>query len=184
MTARSYDGETTSHADRLQFDSRDEAATVALAELLEAQLQRGDVIALAGELGAGKTVFARALIRAALGPGSKNIEVPSPTYTLVQVYETTSIDIWHFDLYRIGHPEEVRELGFEEALAGGTAIIEWPERLGPDLPSDRLELTFEYVGADANARTIGLEGKGSWSTRLAELSEDIAALAVVGPGSG
>ena len=91
-----------------------------------------DVVGLQGDLGAGKTTLARAILRAAAGdPG---LIVPSPTFTLVEVYDTPRGSFWHFDLYRLETPEQVFELGWEEALADGIALVEWPERLGALLP--------------------------------------------------
>src|SRR3546814_15561179 len=87
-----------------------------------------DVVALFGDLDAGKTALARALIRALPGPaGAAAEEVPSPTFTLVQIYERRPAPVWHFDLYRLDSAAEVEELGFSEALAGGIALVEWPE---------------------------------------------------------
>ncbi|CAN5413592.1 tRNA (adenosine(37)-N6)-threonylcarbamoyltransferase complex ATPase subunit type 1 TsaE [soil metagenome] len=121
----------------------DERATDQLGATLAARLRRGDVIGLKGELGAGKTTLARAILRtAADDPG---LIVPSPTFTLVEVYETPRGAFWHFDLYRLETPEQVYELGWEEALAGGISIIEWPERLGPLLPK-HLSVTLEVDG--------------------------------------
>ncbi len=106
----------------------DQAATEVLAVRLAAVLRPGDLIALGGDLGAGKTTLARALIRAAAGA---EIEVPSPTFTLVQVYDLPIGAVWHFDLYRLSGPDEVIELGWDEARAEGVALVEWPDRLGP-----------------------------------------------------
>lgn len=120
-----------------------EAATEALGATLAARLKIGDVIGLKGELGTGKTTLARAIIRAAADdPG---LIVPSPTFTLVEVYDTPLGAVWHFDLYRLETPEQVFELGWEEALAEGISLIEWPERLGPLLPK-HLSVTLEVDG--------------------------------------
>jgi tRNA threonylcarbamoyladenosine biosynthesis protein TsaE len=120
----------------------DEAATDQLGEALALRLKPGDVVGLKGDLGTGKTTLARAIIRAAAGdPG---LIVPSPTFTLVEVYETTRGAYWHFDLYRLEAPEQVYELGWEEALAEGIVLLEWPERLGPLLPQ-HLSVTLELV---------------------------------------
>jgi len=107
-------------------DLPDEAATAALAARIAAQVVPGDIIALRGDLGAGKTSFARAFIRAC---GDAHEEVPSPTFTLVQIYQSDAVAIWHFDLYRLDGAEEAWELGIEEAFASGVSLIEWPERL-------------------------------------------------------
>jgi tRNA threonylcarbamoyladenosine biosynthesis protein TsaE len=140
----------------------DPTATSGLAAALAARTEAGDVIALEGGLGAGKTTFARAFLRAR-GVGD---EVPSPTFTLVQVYEADAVAIWHFDLYRLRSPEEAWELGIEDAFALGISLIEWPDRLGPLLPDRRLQITFLF-GREPNARCAILEGGGHWRTRLA-----------------
>src|SRR5229473_496352 len=116
----------------------DEAATAALAAHIAALARPGDVIALKGELGAGKTSFARAFIRARGGVEA----VPSPTFTLVQVYELADGTIWHIDAYRLRDPEEAWELDIEDAFRDGVSLIEWPERLGPLVPARRLEITL------------------------------------------
>lgn len=136
-----------------------EADTAALGERLAMAARPGDVIALLGDLGAGKTTLARALIRKLAGPET---EAPSPTFTLVQTYATPNLPIWHFDLYRLEDPGEARELGLEEAV-DGLALIEWPERLGRDLPIARLEVRLSFDGAGRIARLVDLD---DWSTRL------------------
>jgi len=148
----------------------DEAATAALARRVAACCRAGDVIALYGDLGTGKTVFARAFI-AALDSGGEPEDVPSPTFTLVQCYEREPAPVWHFDLYRISRPDEVYELGFEEALGEAISLIEWPERMGPLLPADRLEVHLAY-GETASARQAVLVGAGAWDVRLSELSRN------------
>jgi len=137
----------------------DEAATAALGARLGAVARAGDVIALEGDLGAGKTTLARGLIRSQLGPQT---EAPSPTFTLVQTYPGPRFPIWHFDLYRLENPGEARELGLEEAV-DGLALIEWPERLGRYLPSARLEVQLSLEGSGRIARLVDFD---DWSTRL------------------
>lgn len=145
------------------FELPDLTATEQLAEALAPRLRAGDVIALHGGLGAGKTTFSRALISALMQQAT---EVPSPTYTLVQTYETPQFPVFHFDLYRLEDPQEVFELGWEETQ-DGLALIEWPDRAGEHLPAWRLDLTIEMVGDNRTAR---LEPKGEdWQTRLHEL---------------
>ncbi len=151
----------------LSLDLPDVAATAALAQAVAGRVRPGDVVALFGDLGTGKTTFARAFIHALSGAAEE--DVPSPTFTLVQVYERAPAPVWHFDLYRLERPEEVYELGFEDALAQGISLIEWPERLGPLLPRDRLDLRLNFA-ADPNARLAELSGHGSWATRCGELS--------------
>ena len=141
-----------------------EAATNRLGARLAGLVGDGDVIALDGDLGSGKTVLARALI-IALGGGP---EVPSPTFTLVQSYDLARITVHHFDLFRLGRPEEVLELGLEECLAAGVTPIEWPDRLGALLPEGRLDMHFEFAAAP-EARRIRLSGGGDWAERLARL---------------
>jgi tRNA threonylcarbamoyladenosine biosynthesis protein TsaE len=148
----------------------DEAATAALAARAAVRAGAGDVIALYGDLGAGKTTFARAFIRA-LSPDSVPEEVPSPTFTLLQCYDRVPAPVWHFDLYRLARPDEVYELGFEEALAEAISLIEWPDRLGPLLPADRLEVHLSYA-EPATARRAHLVGLGTWAPRLAGLAGD------------
>jgi len=120
-----------------------EEATEALGATLAARLKPGDVVGLKGDLGAGKTTLARAIVRAAAG--DPDLIVPSPTFTLVEVYDTPKGAYWHFDLYRLDDPEQVYELGWEEALAEGIVLLEWPERLGPLLPQ-HLGVTLEVDG--------------------------------------
>lgn len=143
----------------LTLNLPDEAATSALGAQLGAVARAGDVIALEGDLGAGKTTLARGLIRSQLGPET---EAPSPTFTLVQTYPGPSFPIWHFDLYRLENPGEVRELGLEEAV-DGLALIEWPERLGRYLPSTRLEVRLSLEGSGRIARLVDFD---DWSSRL------------------
>lgn len=149
------------------YELPDEAATARLARLLVPLLRKGDVVALHGDLGAGKTSLARALINALdVAPE----EVPSPTFTLVQTYQRAGLEIWHFDLYRLEDQEEAWELGFEEALAEGVSLIEWPDRLGGALPAERLDVHLHHAG---EGRRVELLGTGSWIERLAALQEKL-----------
>jgi len=136
--------------------------TEALGAAVAGVLRPGDVVCLWGELGAGKTTLARGLIRALMGPDE---EAPSPTFTLVQIYDSPDLAVAHLDLYRLSGPEEVRELGLEEALEQGAAVIEWPERLGPRLPTDRLDIR---LGVEAEGRTARIERHGRWRDRKLE----------------
>ena len=125
------------------------------------------MVALAGDLGAGKTTFARALIAAfAAEAGQPPPEVPSPTFTLVQIYEFPRATLWHFDLYRIERPEDALELGIEEALTDGIALIEWPERLGKLLPARHIEVRLDFAAAP-DARRIELSAPAGPAGRLA-----------------
>ena len=118
--------------------SRTLADTERLAARLAPHAVPGDVIGLCGALGSGKTAFARAFIRARLGRDTE--EVPSPTFTLVQLYEHAAGAIWHFDLYRLDDAEDAYELGIEDAFSGAISLIEWPERLGAIVPGDWLQV--------------------------------------------
>jgi tRNA threonylcarbamoyladenosine biosynthesis protein TsaE len=135
------------------------AATEALARRLAPCLGPGDLVALWGDLGAGKTAFARALIRAATGAPDE--EVPSPTFTLLQTYETAAGPICHFDLYRLRHPGELVELGWDDALADAIVLVEWPDRAGDLLPSSRLDIALESVGQEQARRAV-LQARSGW----------------------
>lgn len=148
----------------------DLAATQRLGAALSRRLAVGDVVALHGDLGAGKTELARAVIRAAAG--DEALTVPSPTFTLAETYDTSCGPIWHFDLYRLDSPEQVWELGFEEALAGGISLIEWPERIGALLPAKRLDVTLRIERDEA--RAVALAAGPAWADRLAALAREVA----------
>lgn len=168
----------------LSFAAIDEAGLERLAQRVAFHARAGDLILLEGDLGAGKTTFARALLHAFGHPDGA--EVPSPTFTLVQIYDTPRMKVAHFDLYRLTDPSELDELGLDEALAGGIAIVEWPDRGGARLasvadagPALRVSLT-ERPALDENsdARDVALSATGSWTERLeriAKLSEFLAA---------
>lgn len=128
-----------------------ESSTLALGAALAGPARRGHVIALSGPLGAGKTTLARGFIHKLAGADE---EVVSPTFTLVQVYDTATTPIWHFDLYRLDKPEDALELGLEEALANAITVIEWPERLGAFLPAARLDVILSSAGAGRQAQLI------------------------------
>mgnify|MGYP001553284219 CR=1 FL=1 len=142
-------------------------ATDALAARLAAVARAGDVIALKGELGAGKTRFARAFIAARGGDEA----VPSPTFTLVQSYDLPGGTVWHFDLYRLRAADEAWELGIEDAFRDGISLIEWPERLGILLPRRRLLVELDF-GATSRARRARLGGDGDWAARLAPIAAE------------
>jgi tRNA threonylcarbamoyladenosine biosynthesis protein TsaE len=131
----------------------DLAATEALAARIAARLRRGDVVLLEGPLGAGKSALARALLRALLR--DKALDVPSPTFTLVQTYESPLGPVAHFDLWRLDGPGAVLELGWDEAR-DGVVLVEWPDRLGELRPTDALTIALAHAGADA--RTARIEG--------------------------
>ncbi len=148
----------------VSVELRNESATAALAARLARVARPGDVLALFGDLGTGKTVFARAFIRAR---GDRTDEVPSPTFTLVQAYELKEGTVYHFDLYRLSASEEALELDIEDAFAEGISLIEWPERLGRLLPRRRLDLHLAH-GDDPDLRLATLSGTGDWPSRLEE----------------
>ena len=128
-----------------------------------------DVIALYGDLGAGKTVFARAFIRALT---RRDEDVPSPTFTLVQTYDTPAgLTVWHFDLYRLKSAQEIYEIGFEEALGDGVSLIEWPQRAERLLPRDRLEIDIQIPPENPDVRTLTLTARGeNWQKRTEKLN--------------
>jgi tRNA threonylcarbamoyladenosine biosynthesis protein TsaE len=150
------------------LDLPDEAATVSLAGRIAPLARPGDVLALWGGLGVGKTVFARAFIRSRGNPAE---EVPSPTFTLVQVYEPgpgVTGAVYHFDLFRLTAAEEAYELDIEEAFADGVSLIEWPDRLGRLLPAVGLDITLAQ-GSTPDARCAVLDDRGAWTARLREI---------------
>lgn len=132
----------------LSLDLPDAEATEALGRKLAAQVRPGDAILLEGPIGAGKSCLARAFIRARLG---RQEEVPSPSFTLVQVYEAEGVEIWHADLYRLTHPDEVWELGLDDAFSAAICLVEWPDRLGAHVPRDALRLRLEAAGEGRRA---------------------------------
>ena len=140
----------------------DADATARLGQWFAARLQVRDCLLLEGHIGAGKSHFARAFIQARLGRAE---DVPSPTFTLVQSYQA-DVEIWHADLYRLHHPDEVLELGLDEAFDTAICLIEWPDRLGSLLPKGAMRLRFV------------LEGEGRrvefFSGQRADLADDLA----------
>ncbi|WP_459859523.1 tRNA (adenosine(37)-N6)-threonylcarbamoyltransferase complex ATPase subunit type 1 TsaE [Dongia sp. agr-C8] len=151
----------------------DPAATERLAAIIAGQVHPGDVILLSGDLGAGKTHFARAFINALT---SAPEEVPSPTFTLVQTYDAAvggePVEIWHFDLYRLKSPDETLELGIEEAFAEGISLVEWPDRLGSLKPREHLEMRLAITGDGARQAT--LLPTPAWRDRAAAIAKTFA----------
>lgn len=144
----------------------DAAATARLGAAIAPRLAPGETVLLYGPLGMGKSTLARGLIRALTTPGE---DVPSPTFTLVQFYDSAP-PLAHFDLYRLTRPGEAVEIGLDEALDTGCAVIEWPERLGEDpavwLGPDRLTVTLAEAGAGRHAT---VSGAGAWEAKLKDL---------------
>ncbi|WP_457797548.1 tRNA (adenosine(37)-N6)-threonylcarbamoyltransferase complex ATPase subunit type 1 TsaE [Methylocystis sp. S23] len=148
-----------------RVEAPDEAATVALAEDLATLLKAGDMVTLAGDLGAGKTTFARALIRKTLDDPA--IEAPSPTFTLMQIYEGDAARIVHADFYRIETAAELSGLGWEEAVEDAIVLAEWAERAPEVLPQDRLDVRLSFADADdRDARRVTISGYGAFAPRL------------------
>jgi tRNA threonylcarbamoyladenosine biosynthesis protein TsaE len=145
------------------FRLNTEADTARFGAALGAVLERGEAVCLSGPLGAGKSVMARGLVRA-LCPAE--LDVPSPTFTLVQFYDGPQFSIAHFDLYRLTRADEAFEIGLEEALRDGAAVIEWAERLGHHLPPDRLDIELEVDGETRHAR---LSPHGVWEARAFDI---------------
>lgn len=144
-------------------------ATDSFAARLGARLGSGDCLLLSGAIGAGKTHFARALIRSLLAMPE---DIPSPTFTLVQVYDGPGFDIWHSDLYRLTHPDDVAELGLTQAFDSALCLIEWPDRLGDLGPADALHLAFDTLAGDDEARSLDM----TWDhTRWGALLKDLIA---------
>ena len=141
-----------------------EADTAALAARLAEGLGSGDALLLSGPVGAGKSAFARALIRARLG--DPEAEVPSPSFTLVQTYGEGDGALWHADLYRLSHPAEFAELGLLAALEDAICLVEWPDRLGPLAPTSALRLDLEARG---EGRQVTFSGPAAWAPRLEAL---------------
>ncbi|MFQ5984660.1 MAG: tRNA (adenosine(37)-N6)-threonylcarbamoyltransferase complex ATPase subunit type 1 TsaE [Alphaproteobacteria bacterium] len=152
---------------RAELRLKDLDATARLARRLARAARPGDMIGLSGDLGAGKTTLARAFLNALGDRG----EVPSPAFTLVQGYDLGTVRVWHFDLFRLDRPEETVELGFEDALADGICLVEWPERLGDLLPRDRLEVAL-FHGDREEERRARLTARGNWTSRLAKVASD------------
>ena len=152
---------------RLTLASPEE--TEELAQRLSKSMGAADVILLSGEIGAGKTHFARTLIQALL-PYPE--DVPSPTFTLVQTYETETLEIWHSDLYRLTSPDEVIELGLNEAFETAICLVEWPDRLEDLAPQSALSMAFEMT-ENTGERVLNITWDDArWDERMSELSHD------------
>ena len=137
--------------------------TARLGRWLAGCLQPGDTVLLQGPIGSGKSHLARSVIQSWLGQME---DVPSPTYTLVQTYGEGGAEIWHADLYRLSHPDEVIELGLDDAFGRAICLVEWPERLGRATPDSALRLTFSQ---DGEGRRVLLTGSAEWAERLSQI---------------
>ena len=137
----------------MSFLSKSETDTISFAKKFAKNLKGNEVIALRGTLGMGKTVFARGIIQQLTG---RQEEVPSPTFTLLQTYESPLGEIFHFDFYRLKNPSEAYEIGIEDAFENGICLIEWPEKIGKLLPKKVINIYFEPT---SNGRLITEEGK-------------------------
>ena len=156
---------TSSIAPVWRAELPDEAATTALAQEVAALVGADDLVTLSGELGAGKTTFARALIRRLTG--DPELEAPSPTFTLMQIYETGAFPIVHADLYRVKDPSELAELGWDEAAEGALVLVEWAERAGSVLAGDRLDIAlFTDARRGPDYRRAEITGHGGMARRL------------------
>ena len=148
--------------------------TIIVAKKIASLLQNNDVVLLEGNLGVGKTFFAREVIKT-LCP--KVQEVQSPTFNLVQIYENDlpkKVKIWHFDLYRLEDSQEIWEIGLEEAMADGISLIEWAEKIKEFLPKEYLKIIIDWVFQNTNARKIEIIPVGEkWIHRLAKINFDI-----------
>ncbi|UWR26361.1 tRNA (adenosine(37)-N6)-threonylcarbamoyltransferase complex ATPase subunit type 1 TsaE [Sulfitobacter sp. S223] len=138
--------------------------TAALAQRLGAKLTAGDTLLLSGDVGAGKTHFARALIQSLL---SQPEDVPSPTFTLVQTYEAASgTEIWHADLYRLGDPSECEELGLTDAMDDAICLIEWPDRLADLRPQDALDIALTATDAEDHRMLTASWSDPRWDAKM------------------
>ena len=147
------------------------AATTRLGLCLSGLLRAGDVVALSGPLGAGKSVLARGIVTS-LCP--HEADIPSPTFTLVQTYEPDNgPPVMHFDLYRLEAPEEALDLGIEDAFVDAVCLVEWPERLGPWLPRNALRITLEPDPSAPERRVARLSGGARWQQQLGKLAAEM-----------
>lgn len=155
----------------LSFDLNSPNETTKLGALLALHLTQPACVLLSGNLGAGKSHLARALIQKKMADAGRVEDVPSPTFTLVQTYEFDDSELWHADLYRLSHPDELIEIGLDEAFETSLCLIEWPERLGDNAPSSALKVKLESV-ADGASRKATLSGLNTiWETTFEELNK-------------
>ena len=133
----------------------------ALAVTFSTHLKGGDCLLLSGPVGAGKTHFARSIIQAMMARDGAVEDVPSPTFTLVQIYDTSVGEVWHTDLYRLTHVDELTELGLEDAFDTAITLVEWPDRLGPTRPERHLDLTFSLPNIESDIRVLEVHTAGT-----------------------
>ena len=144
-----------------------ESATHSLARTLASLFNRGEQLALKGDLGSGKTVFVRAFVKSLCG---QSTDVPSPTFTLLQTYDTMDgRELFHYDLYRLKRPDEALELDIDYAFAEGITLIEWPEKVSLFLPDDHLKIKLSY-GQTEFERIAVINAEENWSKRLRKIS--------------
>ncbi|GGD21246.1 tRNA (adenosine(37)-N6)-threonylcarbamoyltransferase complex ATPase subunit type 1 TsaE [Sinisalibacter lacisalsi] len=156
----------------LRFALTSPEATARFGAALALRLKPGDTILLDGPIGSGKTHFARSLIQARLAADGAPLEdVPSPTFTLVQTYDTGKVEIWHADLYRLTHPDEIEELGLTDAFDTAICLVEWPDRLGDLAPENALTLSFTQ-GEDEDTRWLALDETSPWRGRLGSILDE------------
>ena len=142
-----------------------------LAGAMSVYLRVGDCLLLSGPVGAGKTHFARAILHAMMARGGVTEDVPSPTFTLVQTYETIEGEVWHADLYRLTHSDELIELGLEEAFDNAITLVEWPDRLGDFRPARHLDLRFSMPDLESDTRLLEITSSGpnwTWLENIAK----------------
>ena len=146
--------------------------TTRLARWLGARLGAGDTVLLEGAIGAGKSHFCRGLIQSRLADLGRSEDVPSPTFTLVQVYDAGPVEIWHADLYRLGGADEVAALGLEDAFEEAICLVEWPDRLGDACPSGALAITLSPASGGDAERDVSISASASrWAPVRAALAE-------------
>jgi tRNA threonylcarbamoyl adenosine modification protein YjeE len=160
---------TTAGGSSFSLALPDETAMHRFMRDIAVALQPGDLITLSGDLGAGKTTFARALIRHLAG--DENVEVPSPTFTLIQSYELERFTVVHADLYRIGGASELAELGFDDFAEDAIVLLEWPDRAAGFLPADRLDIAFTMAPQRGETfRDVTVTGHGAFAGRAARMT--------------
>ncbi len=149
----------------------DADATDRAGAALARTLAPGDAVLLSGDLGAGKSAFARAVIATLLAEDGRVEDIPSPSFTLVQTYDAARGEVWHADLHRLGGPEGCEELGLEDAFRTAICLVEWPDRLGPLTPPRRLEIALDFdAGGEGRVMEVTPVGEG-WEAACAALAE-------------